>query len=448
MGNREDRMLAERAGLGAGRERGMKKRRFKVVLVVGLVLGALAGGIGWRVHEARTAVPAKSIDELQRAEGMPVRTVVVVPVELVDTVPVSGEVEALQRVAIRPMVSEVIVAIHVGTGERVEKGELLVELDATNAEIGLANAEAGLSQAASQLEKLEAGSRPEEIAAAKARLEEAEALVVLREQEFERQQALYEEQVTELAALEQAENQYRMAKALAAGARAQWELAVAGPRAEDIAAAAAQVRLAEANVAGQKRLVGQHRLESPIAGVVTMKVLEVGDLVDVKERIFDVMAVEEVYLVVDLSEMHRPLVAEGMTVKVTIDALGGEEYAGEVVEINPAARQEDRAFRTKIRLGNEAGRLWPGMYGRAHVVTRRIEGALTLPVDAVRQEAGREYVLVVGEGSVAKLVEVETGEVFGRVVRIVKGLGAGDEVITLAERGVVEGTKVKIQNPR
>ena len=141
----------------------------------------------------------------------------------------------------------------------------------------------------------------------------------------------------------------------------------------------AQVALGEAALANAQKGLADHYLHSPCAGVATRRVFEVGDVVDMRQAILRVLEVDRVYLVSDVSEIYVRHVRVGMTVEVSVDALPGKVFSGEVSEINPSASGFNRSYRTKILIRNDGGELMPGMFGRARVVVGREAGVVAVP---------------------------------------------------------------------
>lgn len=408
-----------------------------------LVLLALLGAAGaYRVVQRRGQGTAQSITTLQLETGLPVRLATVQTRDIQTTVAISGQIEPWATVAVASKVSDYVETIHVGTGERVEKGQLLVTLDTTTSNLVLAQAQATEAEAAAHLQRFRKGSRQEEIAAAQAQCDQAQAQMNLRQIEYERQKKLHDEQVVSLERLQEAENLFRMAQASLAGAQASFDMAKNGPRIEDINVAEAQAALAAVAVKQRQQNLNDHYLRTPINGVVTAKRLEVGDLADVMQIIFEVLQIDRVYLVVDLSELYEPNIKVGMAVDITVDALPEQRFTGRVAELNPQADSVDRSFRTKIVIENEQAQLKPGMFGRAHVVTNSLAGALVAPLDAIRRDGEQEYVLRVDDQGIVQRQPVAVGGAFGEWVQITDGVAAGDKVVTLAQEIIQPGAKV------
>jgi len=412
-----------------------------IIIVVVLVLG-LGSAAAYRIYKLKTQKAATSIDKQQKAEGVPVRAFTVEAADLERKVSVSGSIEAYQSVSIASQVSERIETIHVETAQKVAKGDLLVTLDATNANLAVAQADASLAQAQAHLLKLENGSRPEEIKTAKAGVDEAQAMLNLQKLEVERYQGLYQEEAATLQQLQTVENQYKRLQAALEAAQAQYELMKKGPREEDIAIARTQVTLAQVALSQAKERLDDHYLRAPFTGVVTVRDFEPGALVDYNQTIFSLLQVDPVYLVLKVSELYISHIRVGMSVNVRIDALAGQTITGRVTQINPMTETTVRSFRTKILIENPQETIKPGMFARAEIVVEHIAQAIVVPADGIRKDGKQAYVLIVDDRNQVRRQDVEIGDAYGENIQILSGVQAGQHVITLAPDIVEAGSKV------
>ena len=416
-------------------------KKIVILLIILLPLGGLAA---YRIHKKMTIVSAESIDKQQLQTGVPVRVFALERRDLQKTVSISGSIEAFKAVSISPMISEHIEKIEVGTGEKVGQGDLLLRLDATKSKLHLGQAEAFKLQAEQSLLKLENGARPEEIEGAQMRLEQAEALYDLQKNELDRQKGLYAEGATTEQALQNAENQTKSSWSSVGAARAQLELLKAGARDEDIELGRIQVKLAQVALEQAQENLNDHYLYTPIDGRVTLREYEQGDITEVNKTIFQVVQLDQVYLVLDVSELYIPKLALGMEVAVKVDPLADRSFTGHIKEINPVANSQDRSYRTKILIDNKEELLKPGMFGRAEMVVEQANGVLAAPGDALRVEGEQTYVLIVDENLTAQRRDVTVVGIYGRFVQLAGEIAEGDKIISFAQEIVQPGVKVKV----
>jgi len=394
----------------------------KAIMII--IVGALGAGIAYRLYQKKHLQQVRGVEQIQLAEGVPVRVFETQLQELQRTVSLSGTIEAWQQVAIAPTITERIATIQVGTGQRVAAGDLLVTLDPKTAELVL-------TKARQTLRKLRE-TQPAQIEIAAARLQEAKAALKLSTIERQRQRQLYEQEATTLQRVQEAENQCERCAAAVAAAGAELELA---RRKDDIAIAETQMNQAEDDLE-------DHYLRAPFAGVVSMKTLEVGAIAEKNKPIFQLLDVEKVFLVLDVPELHITAVAVEMGVEISVDSLRGVRFGGTVAEIDPIADPAQRAYRTKILIANPDQVLLPGMFGRAEIVLEKIKDAVAIPTSAIKNDPNGTDVLTVDDDNTVERVEISTVATFGPMTRVTAGLGPGGRVISLAQGFVQAGQKV------
>jgi len=416
-------------------------KKFLIIFIIVLIL---AGAASYRIYYLVTTEAVESVEKIQQKTGIPVRVFEVKRTDLENIVSVSGSIEPLQTVHICPVIAERIQTIHVNVGRKVAKGDLLVTLDPTKSKLNLAAAQASRDLAQHQLTELLNGSRPEEIETARAAVAQAQAFFQLQQLELERFKKLYEEEATTLRQLQTAENQFNTAKAALDSAQAQFNLIKKGPRDEDIAMARAHLESAQVAVQQAEQNLSDHYLTSPFDGLTTVHLLQPGNIVDFNQTIFQVLQIDPVYLVLEVSELYIPSLKLQMPVNITVDVLPNENFTGTVDQINPQANDATRGFTTKILIENHNEKLKPGMFARARIVIDKIPNTLVVTTDAVRFEGAQAFVLVVDDSLTVKKRNITTGSAFDNLTRIIDGLNAGEKVVTLSQDIVQDGSKVII----
>ena len=186
-------------------------------------------------------------------------------------------------------------------------------------------------------------------------------------------------------------------------------------------------------------------LRSPITGYVTARNFDTGDLFSMSMPLFTVQQVVPVKLLVGISESEYTSVKRGDVVKITVDAIPGREFRGNISKLHPTVNAATHTFNAEVTVQNSDRALRPGMYARA-TVTFGTNHSIVLPDQAViKQEGtGQKYVFVLGEGDTVKMVPVSVGRHNGSEYEILDGIAEGDEVVTKGGSGLRDGDKVRV----
>ncbi|MGF1525515.1 MAG: efflux RND transporter periplasmic adaptor subunit [Candidatus Competibacterales bacterium] len=324
----------------------------------------------------------------------------------------AGTVEACRRSRLSPSVSGQVSQLHVHEGDRVEAGQLLLELwnEDLRAKLTLAERQRDASRFQTQEACLQAqvGRR------------EADRLRPLREAD------LVSEEQLDLAETE--------AQARAAACRAS--------RARE------QVRVGE--VALAQATLDRTLLKAPFAGVIAEVNGEVGEVATpsppgiATPPAVDLIDCSCLYVSAPLDEVDVPMVEVGMEARITLDAFGEQIIAGRVRRIAPYVLDREKQARTvEVEVDfvdrDQCRALLPGYSADAEVILARREATLRLPSEAVL--AGGRVLLLTAQGL---LVErpFEAGIANWRYTEVVEGLSPGDRVVTSLDRpGVAAGVK-------
>ncbi|MBZ2205679.1 HlyD family secretion protein [Massilia soli] len=234
--------------------------------------------------------------------------------------PVQGQVEA-QETNVSSKVPGRVGRVHVQLGQTVRRGDLLFELDSPEVRAKVAQAEAARDAARAASEKALAGARPQEIVAARANWERAEAGARLARLTHQRIAAMYAEGVVARQKRDDAETQARSAGELATAARAQYEMARQGARPEDKLAAQAQLRQVDGVVAETGAALGETRITAPAAGEVTRVAIQAGELAPQGFPVMTLVDLSDVWAVVAVREDQFKPYAKDSLHQGTIPAL-------------------------------------------------------------------------------------------------------------------------------
>ncbi len=287
-----------------------------------------------------------------------------------DRLLLSGTVEARQ---VRPafMVSGRIRALHVDEGMAVEQGQLLAELDDRDYRLALQQAASRRDAAAAALARLEAGSRPEEIRAAEAALAEAQARLAYAEMEVKRLTKLVPKGLASQELLDRSRMEREAARAARDRANQTLRLLQIGPRQEDIAQARAELAAATSALHEAQQKLDYTKLRSPVAGVVSVRLAEAGNVVAMGVPVFEIDSLQKPWIRAWLNEPDLPRVKLGQPVTIRADGMA-EALTGRLAFISPRAEftpktvetralRVDLVYRIKVDVDNPDGRLKLGM---------------------------------------------------------------------------------------
>ncbi len=215
---------------------------------------------------------------------------------------------------------------------------------------------------------------------------------------------------------------------------AQEELAFkqAGATAEAIASQEAQVREAEANVTAFEVQLAKYALHSPIAGIVTKRSVETGEIVAVNAPVVSVISFSRFEIEANVPEVDIVKLKLGQAARITLDAYGSDvPFSARVSAIGPGETVIDGVptYRVTFRFDQPDERIRSGMTADIDIVTATREGVLTLPQRAISTRDGKRVVRI-PDGNVIRVVRVQTGlrGVDGNV-EILSGVREGDRVL-------------------
>src|SRR4030043_2031558 len=284
---------------------------------------------------------------------------------------ISGNIETTE-INIGVKISGRIVPLSVQEGDRVEKGQEIARLDDEDLRQRLELARAPLKSSQARLEKMLAGSRPEEVKEAETRFQQAQFDFENKKTQYERMKTLFDGRVIPRETLDNAEAKFKIAKAALEGAMEAYKLVKEGPRKEDIEDVRAQVEQARASLKLAETQLGYTVLHSPISGVVLVKSGEAGEVVNPGTSILTLADIVNVWLKAYIPETELSRIKWGQEVMVTTDLRPPKEYKGKISfissqsEFTPKQIQTEKervtlVYRIKVDIPNRERELKPGM---------------------------------------------------------------------------------------
>lgn len=248
-----------------------------------------------------------------------------------------------------------ITEMRVDEGDRISAGQVIATLNTESLKLQAQAQRATVEALRHALLKLRNGSRPEEIAQARAQLASAEAGSVLAEQELDRATRLIASRsaATTQQNLDQARAQAHAASAEVNRARAALDLVEAGARTEEIAAAEAQLKAAEAQLGLLNYQISQGELRAPADAVIRSRLHEPGDMVSAQSPVYALALTQPKWVRVYVGEPDLDRIRPGMDAQIVTDGTPGETipgrlgYISSVAEFTPKSVQTEE-LRTKL----------------------------------------------------------------------------------------------------
>jgi multidrug efflux pump subunit AcrA (membrane-fusion protein) len=378
-----------------------------------------------------------SHDEMMQVDGafnpVPVTVEVVKQDEFEAGISYTGSISPYQEVMVYPRIAGLLTNYSVYSGDRVEAGQIIAQLDATERSTELAGeqAEASVMQASLQASQVEIEEQTQEIARLQAELD----YLRLREERFE---ALAAE-----GAISQDEYDIVASEVLAKqsaieGARATRERLMAESEREY-----ARVIQAEAEIATAAVMASYTTLTSPISGLVQGRMVDPGVVVQPGMAVLSIADYSQVRLQANVSQQDAGYVQIGMPITAHVPGVTDEPLRGNVTSIFPQANDGTRTIMVEALIDNPQGRLLSGQFLEMTILTGRRSSAVSVPQNAVVEFNGEPSVWIM-DGNAAQRRAVETGMVNGDRVEITSGLNPGDQVITSGHSRLVPGVQVAV----
>jgi HlyD family secretion protein len=363
--------------------------------------------------------------KFKRQEGLAVNVESIQKRDLQAIVSASGKIQPRTLVNISADTMGRVTDLAVEEGQRVKKGDFLLQIDPRNLTTAYNQSAASLAASRSTVEQLRVS-----IEGARTNLKAAQDALA-------RQQQLWKQGLTTREQLEQAQNQVKVREAELASQERQIETQ------------RLRMQQEQAGVENAKLNLSKVRIESPITGIITRRNIEEGETVVVGTMnnagtvLLTVADMSVIEAEVEVDETDIPTVQLGQTAKVTIDAMPGKSFTGKVTEIgnspiqasNTSSASQATNFKVKVTLDNEITDVRPGFTCTAEITTATRQQAVSVPIQAT---AVRE-VIVDKEGNIVR--DESKGPQRGRPTTV-----AAQELKPGQERKELEGVFVVRDN--
>ncbi|HPO14696.1 MAG TPA: efflux RND transporter periplasmic adaptor subunit [Candidatus Hydrogenedentes bacterium] len=432
---------------GKKRKRGRGGARW---IIVALILAALTGA--YFVYQQQHAPIAVRTVRVERQSGAAGGGSAVVTV--------SGYIIPRQKIEVAPKIIGRVKELLVKRGDKVKEGDVLLRLEDEDLQAQVRSAEAMAGTLQARLSELRAGSRPEEIAAAKAMVASAEATLQSAELDFNRIESLAAKGVVSKQELDRARASRDVARARLDQEKKTAELVKIGPRSEEIAAAEAGLRQAEAQLEYAKTQLDYTVIRAPVSGTILEKLAELGELVTntnfggtrgAKTSIVSLADLSDLQVEVDLNENDLAKVHLGQPAEIRLDSAPEKIYKGEVDEISPQADRQKGTVQVKVRMIEPDDSVKIEVTARVTFLSSAVSAETTaetkprtwIPKGALIRRGNETFVYLAAENA-AVLRKIAVGLESDKGVEVTEGLAGTEEVIVEPLEQLRDGARVVV----
>ena len=349
----------------------------------------------------------------EKAKGKPpvaVEAAKVIAADVTEGIEVIGTLAAKFGADVRSEYTGIVTDVYVTEWVKVKKGDPLAKLDTREIEVALKRTVAAVEVAKANVLQLEVAENR-------------------ANREYERAVKLKEEGLITQQALDDAGTEK-----LAAAAR--------------IAAAKAQIRLAEEEVNQVQTRLAKTLLRSPMDGMVSLRNVNVGDFVGEMgaKPMFRIVDNRLLDLTVTVPSGEMASLRPGQLITFSTDALPGRTFSGKVMFLNPIVNEADRSLKVVAEVDNSNEQLKGGLFVSGRIKTGERKGVLKIPRTALLtwDVPGKKGEVFVIQGDRAERRAVRTGALSGDLVEVTEGLERGNLVVTRGGFNVKDGDRVSV----
>ena len=314
--------------------------------------------------------------------------------------------EPIRKVSIHAKVGALVESIQVEAGKFVKRGQLLLKMNDQEIRNEYDQARIALDQAALTLEQ----------AGVKAKLSQSE---FARAKDLLDQKLISPQEYDQTALINETD-----ALSLRVGQQ--------------------QKEAAAARLAAAKLQLDYTEIRSPISGVITERLIEVGDLVNINQQTFTVEDFTPLWSRIFVPERELSQIRVGQQATLRFQAYPEKTFQGRIQMINPTVDPESGTVKVTLEVLRTKGLLRPGMFGTVYIATETREKALVIPKRAILRERDENYVFLLTDTGVVTKRNVVLGFTEENYAEVISGLEEGDPVITIGQESLNDGYAVNV----
>ncbi|MDP3537868.1 MAG: efflux RND transporter periplasmic adaptor subunit [Azonexus sp.] len=394
-----------------------KTRRFAVLAVLACCLLAFFG--------------------LPRLFGEKVNVLTATQGDITQSVVASGKVRSPQRVELASQITGRVVQIPVREGNKVEPGDLLIQLDDTEWRAAVAQAKASLAQSETRLTQMKQLSLP----LAQQSQRQAEANLTQARQHFERTRDLAAKGFYSKTQLDDAQRNLAIAESQSQATQLQTLSAQSGG--SDFRLAQSAIDQARASLEVAQSRLAYATIKAPLAGTVLTRSTEPGDTVQPGKVLMTLSPAGDTEMIVQIDEKNLRLLSLGQKAMASADAYPDQRFAAEITFISPAVDPLRGSVEIRLRVPSPPDYLRQEMTISIDIETAKRSDAIIVPNEVIRDAGSpKPWALVVRDGK-AERQELKTGVRSDGKVEILQGIAVGEQLVPASILSVRDGSRVR-----
>ena len=205
------------------------------------------------------------------------------------------------------------------------------------------------------------------------------------------------------------------------------------------------LKVAQADAELMEARISKTAIRAPFSGTIGLRQISIGDYVKEGQDIVNLESLDPLKVDFRVPELALSQVRNGQPLQITLDAIPDKAYDGRVVAINPLIDANGRSIVIRAQVPNKDGRLRPGMFARVRLFTSGSKDTLVVPEESLFPLGDDKYVYKVVDGK-APRQKIEIGQRREGKVEVLNGLVPEDVVVTAGVIKLREGVSVTIAN--
>ncbi len=193
--------------------------------------------------------------------------------------------------------------------------------------------------------------------------------------------------------------------------------------------AVARLRAADADLISARKTLGDSTLLAPFSGIVSERHAQPGERVPLDAKVISIVDLSILTLEASVPASSIAQVRVGQPIELRVDGFAGRRFAGRIDRMNPATAAGSRSISIYAVIDNKDGLLRGGLFAQGDLTLERIENVVAVPASAVREEIGETFVYSIENGLVRKK-QVKIGQAGANgTLQVLSGLAAGDRIV-------------------